>query len=239
MKQIYAIARRELISYFGTAVGYVVIAMFLLVSGLFFAFTSLNVGAEATLRPFFDLSFFLLVFIAPAISMRLLSEEARMGTLETLMTCPVRESQIVLGKWLGAMGFFIVMLLPTLLYPIVLEWYSTMDFGTVLAGYLGIIAVGALYLASGTLASSFWPSQILAYLAVVFFWLIFVGVTSWLARYVPDPWSNVLFWMSVEQRYSNDFAKGVIDTSTLVYFASGIVLFLVAAVKVVESRRWR
>jgi sterol desaturase/sphingolipid hydroxylase (fatty acid hydroxylase superfamily) len=89
------------------------------------------------------------------------------------------------------------------------------------------------------LASSIWPSQILAYLVAVFFWLIFVGLTSWLPRFVGDPWSAILYKMSIELRYRNDFSKGVIDTSTIVYFASGMVLFLLAAVKIVESRRWR
>lgn len=239
MNAAIAIARRELLSYFGTAVGYVVIAMFLLVSGLFFAATALYAGAEASLRPFFDLSFFLLVFIAPAISMRLLSEEARQGTLETLMTCPVSDAQIVIGKWLGALAFFVIMLIPTLIYPMILMVYSSPDIGSILTGYIGIIAIGALYIASGTLASSVWPSQIVSYLAVVFFWMVLVGITTWLARYVPDPWSHILFWLSVEMRYSNDFAKGVLDSSTIIYFASATFIFLVASVKVLESKRWR
>lgn len=239
MKQTLAIARRELFAYFSTAVGYVVLALFLLMSGLLFALTVLHTGVEATMRPFFDLSFFLLLFIAPAISMRLISEEMRLGTIESLMTCPVSDAQVVIGKWLGAVAFFLAMLAPTLLYPLVLEWYSSPDYGSIFAGYAGLVCIDALYLALGTLASSIWPSQVLAYLVAVFFWLLFVGLTSWLPRYLGDPWSAILFRMSIEQRYGNDFAKGVIDTSTIIYFLSGIVLFLTAAVKIVESRRWR
>ena len=239
MKQTIAIARRELLAYFSTSVGYVVLALFLLISGLLFALTTLHTGVEASMRSFFDLSFFLLLFIAPAISMRLISEEMRLGTIESLMTCPVSDAQVVMGKWIGAVGFFLAMLAPTLLFPLVLEWYSAPDYGSIFAGYVGLILVGSLYLALGTLASAIWPSQILAYLVAVFFWLIFVGLTSWLPRFVGDPWSAILFKMSVELRYSNDFAKGVIDTSTIVYFVSGMVLFLTAAVKIVESRRWR
>ncbi|MCL4198246.1 MAG: ABC transporter permease subunit [Phycisphaerales bacterium] len=239
MTQTIAIARRELLAYFSTAVGYVVLALFLLMSGMLFSLTTLHTGVEATMRSFFDLSFFLLLFIAPAISMRLLSEEMRLGTLESLMTCPVSDAQVVIGKWIGSVGFFVLMLAPTLLYLLVLEWYSSPDYGSIFAGYAGLLLVGGLYLALGTLASAIWPSQVLAYLVAVFFWLLFVGLTSWLPRFVGDPWSDILFRMSVEQRYSNDFAKGVIDTSTIVYFASGMVLFLTAAVKIVESRRWR
>lgn len=239
MSQMAAIARREFFSYFSTSVGYVVLALYLLVSGLIFALSVLHTGVEASMRPFFDLSFFLLLFIAPAISMRVLSEEMRLGTIESLMTCPVSDTQVVVGKWIGAVGFFLAMLAPTLLYPLVLEWYSAPDYGSIFAGYFGLVLIGGLYLALGTLASSIWPSQILAYLVAVFFWLLVVGLTSWLPRFIGDPWSSILYRMSIDLRYSNDFSKGVIDTSTIVYFVSGMVIFLVAAVKIVESRRWR
>ncbi len=239
MSQLVAIARREFLSYFSTSVGYVVLALYLLMSGLLFALSVLHTGVEASMRPFFDLSFFLLLFIAPAISMRLISEEMRLGTIESLMTCPISDAQVVVGKWIGAVGFFVAMLAPTLIYPLVLEWYSAPDYGSIFAGYLGLLLIGGLYLSFGTLASSVWPSQILAYLVAVFFWLIFVGLTSWLPRFIGDPWSAILFKMSIELRYSNDFSKGVIDTSTILYFVSGMIFFLVAAVKIVESRRWR
>ena len=239
VQQTLAIARREIDSFFGTAVGYVVLALFLFVSGFIFALTILRPGAEASMRPFFDFTFFVALFITPALSMRLVSEELRVGTIEPLMTCPVSDAQVVLGKWLGAMAFFLAMLAPTLTYVVVLEIYARPDYGSILAGYLGIALVGGLYLALGTLTSTLWPSQILAYLVAVFFWLLFLGATTWLPRFLGDPWSDMLFWMSVNQRYSDDFAKGVIDTSTVIYFLSGIFLFLVAAVKVLESRRWR
>jgi len=239
MSQMVAIARREFLSFFDTSVGYVVLALFLLMSGLFFSLTVLHTGVEASMRPFFDLSFFLLLFIAPAISMRLISEEMRLGTIESLMTWPVSDMQVVLGKWIGAVGFFLAMLAPTLIYPLVLEWYSAPDYGSILAGYLGLAMIGSLYLSFGTLASAIWPSQILAYLVAVFFWLIFVGLTTWLPQYIGDPWSAILYGMSIDLRYRSDFSKGVIDTSTIVYFVSAMAFFLVAAVKIVESRRWR
>lgn len=239
MRGTFVIARRELASFFCTSVGWVVIALFLFVSGFLFNATGFETGAVASMRQFFDWSAFLLLFIAPAISMRLISEEMRAGTLESLMTAPVGDWQVILGKWIGAMGFFSFMLLPTLTYVLLLEAYSDPDYGPILTGYIGLLFIGGLYLASGILASSFSNSQILAYLVALFFWLIFWGVTVLLPQYVPDPWPKALFWMSVNARYNGDLGKGILDTSTLVYFASGIAFFLIVATKVVESRRWR
>lgn len=239
LKRPCAIAGRELVSYFATPVGYVVIALYLVVSGILFSLTVLVPGGAASMRSFFDVSVFLLLFIAPAISMRLLSEELRSGTLECLMTCPVMDWEVVLGKWLAALGFFVVMLAPTLVFVLLLEIYSQPDYGPIFCGYLGLLSVGSLYLAAGLLASTFWSSQILSYLIALFFWMFYWGFTSILPQYVGGKAADYLFWLNINSRFSNDFAKGVIDTSTLVYFASGAVFFLIAAVKVLESRRWR
>ncbi len=240
MERTIAIARRELLAYFATPVGYVVIFLFLFVSGVMFTVGVLLPGQAATMRQFFDLSVFLLLFIAPAISMRLISEEFRLGTIEPLMTCPVSDMQVILGKWAASVGFFVMMLLPTLLFVVVLEMYSTPDYGPIIGGYLGLVMIGALYLASGILASTLWSSQILAYLIALFFWLVFWGLTSLLPHTLASGRiADLLFWFSVNYRFNNDFAKGVLDLSTIVYFASATVFFLVISVKVLESRRWR
>jgi len=239
MSRPISIARRELISYFATPVGYVVISLYLVISGVLFSLTALANAQPASMRSFFEVSVFLLLFIAPAISMRLVSEELRSGTLESLMTCPVMDWQVVFGKWLAAMTFFIAMLWPTILYVLILEIYANPDYGPIFCGYLGLIFVGALYLSAGLLASTFCSSQILSYLIALFFWLFYWGFTSMLPQYIGGRTADYLFWLNINSRFSNDFAKGVIDTSTMVYFASGTVLFLIAAVKVLESRRWR
>lgn len=239
LKRPFAIAGRELVSYFATPVGYVVIALYLVVSGILFSLTTLQPGEAAEMRSFFDVSLFLLLFMAPAISMRLLSEEMRLGTIESLMTCPVMDWEVVFGKWLAATGFLAVMLSPTLVFVVLLEIYAQPDYGPIFCGYLGLMSVGGLYLAAGLLASTFWSSQILSYLIALFFWLFYWAFTSVLPQYVGGKSAEYLSWLNVNSRFSNDFAKGVIDTSTLVYFASGTVFFLIAAVKVLESRRWR
>src|SRR5690606_24487172 len=124
-------------AYFTTPVGYVTLALFLVITGIVFSVYTLVPGQAATMRPFFSITAFLLFFIAPAISMRLVAEEMRTGTLEPLMVAPVTETEVVAGKWLGALGFFLLMLAPTLLYTLVLEKYATPDYGQILAGYLG------------------------------------------------------------------------------------------------------
>ncbi len=239
MSRTLAIARRELWGFFTTPTGYVVLALFLFTSGFVFTFLSFGPGVPASMRSFFFFSVFLLMFVAPAISMRQLAEEQRLGTMEGLMTCPLSETEIVLGKWLGALGFFLVMLVPSLLYVVILEQYSTPDYGPIATGYLGLFLVGGLYLALGLVTSSLWDSQVLAYLLSLFFWLAFAGLTSMLPQHLPEPFAGALASMSIDRRFSQDFAKGVLDVGTIAYFASGIAFFLALAVKIVESRRWR
>lgn len=239
MGKTLALAKRELTAYFCTPVGYVVISIFLLIAGYLYTLNVLVPGYPATMRSFFETTAFMLLFIAPAISMRLLAEELRLGTIENLMTCPVSDMHVVVGKWLGAMGFFVCMLVPTLIYVLLLELHADPDYGSIICGYVGLILVGGLYLAFGLIASSLWASQILAYLIALFFWLVFWSVTTILPAKLPDPWSDAFFWMSIPRRFSSDFAKGVIDMGTTVYFLSGIILFLIIATKILESRRWR
>ncbi|MFW5653192.1 MAG: ABC transporter permease subunit [Planctomycetota bacterium] len=239
LRGTFTIARRELTAFFVTPVGWIVIALFLCLTGFLFAQGILNLGRPASLRPFFEETLIMLFFIAPAISMRLLAEEHRLGTLESLMTCPVSDGQVVLGKWVGALAFFVIMLVPTAIYPIVLEIYANPDIGPILTGYLGLIMVGGLYLAFGALASALWSSQVLAYLLALFFWIGFWAITQFVPAYVPAPWSELVAWLSVHGRFASDFGKGVIDLSTVIYLAALTIFFLVTAVKVLESRRWR
>lgn len=239
MQKTWAITRREFAAFFATPVGFVVIAAYLFISGYLFCAAVLRPNTPAEMRPFFNLSVYMLMFIAPAISMRMLAEELRAGTLEPLLTCPVSELQVVLGKWFGAMGFFLVMLVPTIIYVIALEMYGAPDFGPIVCGYIGLVLIGGLYLAVGLAASSLWASQVLAYLMALFFWFLFAGLTELLPMYVPRPYSDALVWMSISGRFQTDFGKGVLDTSSVLYFLSGTVLFLAITVKIVESRRWR
>jgi len=233
----WAIARREFAAFFRLPTGWVVVALYLLLSGIVFAAT-LRPGEPASLRSFFYMSSWLLLFVAPAVSMRLVSEEVRTGTLEPLMTAPVSDWAIGVGKYAGGLGFLVVMALPTLLYVGLLEWVSDPDYGPILAGYVGLLLVGMLYIAIGLLASAATSSQTVAFLGTLFFLLLAQAATTQGAAYLGPPFDKPLYAASVQLRLG-DFAKGMIDTGHVVFFAAGSAWFVALSVLVLQSRRWR
>lgn len=238
MRPLLTIALREFLSYFRASIGWVVIAAFLLLSGLTVAFTTIRPGEPATMRDFFALSHWLLLMVAPAVSMRLLSEELRTGTFEPLMTAPVSDWHTAFGKFIGAIMFLVAMLLPTLAHVGVLEWIANPEYGPILAGYVGLMLVGTLYLAVGLFMSSLTANQIVAYLGTLFlFLLVFFGASQG-ARLLGPPWDSYLMAAALAPRIE-DFARGVIDTRHVVFFLSISAWFVVGAVVSLESRRWR
>jgi len=235
----FTIAKREFSSLFFSPIAYVALAGFAISSSFPFAF-AFGSGKPATMRTTFDAAVWALVLLAPAISMRLISEELRSGTFERLMTSPVNDAQVVLGKWLGALAFFCVLLSPLVVYAVVLEQVSSPELGPILTGLLGLVLVGALYLAIGVFASAWTQNQIIAFLLTVFIIALPTFAVYFLAdRAMPNPAIDRLIdYVSVNQQYA-DFAKGLIDIRNFVYFLSGTALFLFLAVVLVQSRRWR
>lgn len=232
------IAGREWASYYRTSTGWVVTALFLLLCGFWIAYATIRPGEPATLRAFFGVSQWIMLFIAPAISMRLVADERRTGTLESLATAPVGDAAIVLGKYLGAVLFFATMLLPTLAYPALLEAVADPDYGPILAGYAGLVLVGMLYLSAGLCTSALTENQVVSLLATIF---LFVGLelaATAGGRWLGPPADAYLFEASVLLRVA-DFAKGVIDTSHAAVMLSASAWFLVVAVVVLNARRWR
>lgn len=266
MSATIAIARRELRSYLFSPVGPLLIALFVFFTALvYFAAAPLLVGGgfsegqPASLGLFFEIGVWVFFFVGPAISMRTLSEETRLGTLEMLMTAPVGETQVILGKFAGAFGFLVVMLVPTAVFVFALEQFGRPDYGEVACGYLGLLLVGAAYLASGILASTLTSSQMMAYLTTIFFWLILLLATVALPRLAPlaeglaarpgngplldailprvDAAASILTLANPLTRV-HGFIIGLVDTFNIVYFLSFTAVFLVAASRVLASRRW-
>jgi len=239
MSQTFTIARRELTSLFYSPIAYVVLALFALGATLIFM-TTFAPGQAAELRPTFSWIVWLMVFLVPAISMRLISEELRSGTVEPLMTAPLSDVQVIVGKWLGAMGFLAVLMVPLLILAVVLEFVADPDYGPIVTGLLGLMLVGGLYLAIGTAASTLSENQIIAFLVTVFVICVLTFMMYFLpaAGFVTQGQREAMFYLNVNRQYE-DFAKGLIDTSNFVYFITGITLFLFVAVKLLESRRWR
>lgn len=232
------IARRELLGLFVAPAGYIVFALFALGSTLLFL-AGLGSGEVATLRPLFDSTIYLMAFLVPAVSMRLLSEELRSGTIEPLMTAPVSDAQVVVGKYLAALGFVAVLLTPLVVHAMVLEVLASPDWGPILTGLLGLLLVASLYVAIGTAASAATPNQIVAFLATVFIIAVLTAVTLFLPRALPWPWlGSAMLYLNLNAKHA-DFARGIVDLRHVVYFLSGTALFLFLAVKILESKRWR
>lgn len=233
------IARREMTSMFYSPVGYVVFGLFGLGASIFFLLSFVP-GEAASLDVVFGVVVSLLVLLAPAISMRSVSEELHQGTLELLMTAPVSDPQVILGKWLGTMGFYCLLLSPLLVFIALLEIFGDPDYGPLLSGVAGLLLVGGFYLAIGVFASTLTRSQIVSFIATVFIILIFTLGMSILRGlpWIPESIKSVAIYLSVFEQFRG-FGTGLLELSNIVYFVTGTALFLFIAIQTLESRRWR
>ena len=238
MTRATVIAKRELSSYFYSPIAYVAMFLFLVAAGFAF-WDDFQPGQPAALRSVFDWMVWFLVFIVPVLCMGLLAQEWATGTVETMMTAPVDESDVVLGKFLGSVSFFVVLLLPTLLYVVLLRIYSRPDYGPIFSGYVGILLVGMLFIAIGLFCSSLTRSQVVAAVSAAAI-LFLVTIVPWWAASKAGlaGWSRTFVEQGVFTRYT-DFSKGVIDLGNLVFFVAATAVFLFLTTKVLESRRWR
>jgi len=229
MRNLLVIARRELKSYFDSPIAYIVVVAFLLVAGWMF-FSALFLMGRADLRGFFAPSPFspsmLLVILAPAVTMRLIAEERKSGAIELLTTMPVRDADVVIGKFLAALGLIATALAVTLVYAISVDLIGPLDWGPVIAGYLGILLFSAALLAVGVLCSTWTANQIVAFIVgfIVCAALYFV---YWLQFFVPEAIAPVIEFVSVSSHLDN-MARGVIDSRDVIYYLTviGGALFL-------------
>lgn len=238
MKVAYAIARRELGSFFFSPVAYVALTLFLAVCGYLFQ-KDLIPGQPIGMRALFEWMVWLLVFIIPVLCMGLMATEWERGTIETMMTAPVGEAEVVLGKFLGALSFFVILLIPTLIFILLLRVYGHPDPGPLFSGYLGILLVGAMFISIGLFCSSLTRSQVVAAVmtaAVLFAVTIIPAYAAQNA--ILEDWARTLIRNLVFQRYT-DFSRGIIDFGHVVFFLASTAVFLFLTVKVLESRRWR
>ena len=237
MKTTLAIGWRETKAYFLTPIAYVVGAMFLVLTGIFFVFEVTSTFPEATVRGLAEWASFFMIFLSPMLTMRLLAEEQKLGTLELLLTAPVRDWEVVLGKYLAAFLTMVVMVLLTLYYVVLLYWFGDPDTGPVLSAYLGLVLYGAAALAVGLFASSLSGNQIVAAVigTAVLLTLSFLDAVADLVSGVGQ---DVLNGLSMDSHLS-DFNRGVVDSSNVVYYASIAAVFLFVTVRLIETRRWR
>jgi gliding motility-associated transport system permease protein len=231
-----AIAQRELESFFVSTVAWVIAAAFMTISGLLFSVILLN-SNEASLRFLISNLSVILLFVAPFLTMRLLAEENRLGTVELLLTNPVRDVEVVLGKFLGVMGFILVMLAMTLYFPALLFIFGAPDPGPIATGYLGVVLQAAAFAAIGLAASSTTENQIVAAF-VAFSVSLVLWLSESVSQFVGAPISAAMKFLSITSHFQ-DFSRGVIDTSHLIFFLSVVAAALFLTYLSLQSRRWR
>ncbi len=229
------IFRKELRSYFNSAVAYVVIVVFLAIIGWFYT-SNLFLSNVASLRLMFNLVPAVFLFVVPAITMRLLAEEKKSGTIEFLSTKPLHDAEIIVGKFLAAWALIGIALLPTLIYYGTIASIGTIDNGPVIGGYIGLMLMAAVYVAVGLLASSLTDNQIVAFI-VGFLFVFILFMLDKILIYVPEFTASVFEFLGVDYHFSN-IARGVIDSRDIIYFMSIIGFSLYLSVISLQRRNW-
>lgn len=247
------IASKEVRTYFASPMAYVVAAAFLAITGFFFVASVSGPFSEATIRGFTAGAIFFMIFLSPALTMRLLAEEQKLGTLELLLTSPLREIEIVIGKFIASFVILLIMLALTLYYVVVLFIYGVPDVGPILTGYLGMILYGSATLAVGLAASAITSNQLVA-LVVGAGILTALTVTDFIAQRVSGIAAHVLNGFQLGSSFSNldihnfgvaqsghfaDFARGIVSIQDVTYYIALTGVFLLTTVVLLEARRWR
>jgi ABC-2 type transport system permease protein len=219
MKQIWTLTRRELQAYFDSLMAYILLILFLGFSGFFTWIYGSDIFyiKQATLMPFFSIAFWTLFFFIPSLTMRMLSEENRMGTLKLLLTKPVSNWQVVMGKYLSALILIGVALLLTLPYLITISSIGNVDMGQVFSGYLALILFSAMYISIGMFTSSITSNQIVSYLLALFIGIFFQVIFGMLAQNAPGIIGGVLDYLSATTHFES-MTRGLIDSRDLIFF---------------------
>lgn len=253
IRNITAIAGKELRGYFGSPIAWVMMGLFAVIFGWFYN-VYLNFFVQSAMRaqfgappmqnvnndmirPLLQNASVLILFLLPMVTMRTYSEEKRSGTIELLLTSPVTDVEIILGKFLGAVGLYGGLLLVTAAYVAILFGLGSPEWRPVLSGYLGLLLLGACFISVGLFISSTTKNQMVAgaatFVVALMFWII-----SWFADSSGPTTAAVLNYLSVTQHF-DDFGKGVIDTKHIVFYLSFIAFGLFLTLKSVDSERWR
>jgi ABC-2 type transport system permease protein len=255
MRNILAIAQKELRSYFASPIAYIVIGLFALLYGYFYAVmlqyfvrAGMNLGQfgapqqsmninQDMLRPVLQNVTVLLLFVLPAMTMRTYAEERRSGTIELLLTSPLTDFQIVMGKFLGALTLYALMLAVTFVHIGVLFVYGSPEWKPILTSYFGLLLLGGSFLSVGLFISTLTTNQIVAYI-VTFSVFLMLWVISWIGSFSSGVFTDVTAYLSIIEHF-DDFSKGVIDTTHVIYYLSLITFGLFLTAKSVDTERWR
>jgi ABC-2 type transport system permease protein len=257
MGKFYPVYKRELGAYFGSPIAYTVLGIYLIVCGYFFFaifgwFSTISFQAmrspygygapslnmtDGVLRPLFGDMSVIMLLVMPMLTMRLFSEEKKAGTAELLFTYPIRDWEIILGKFAACVTIFTLMLAITLIYPYMMLKYGKPEAGPIISGYIGLFLMGVAFIALGTFASSLTENQIVASIAT-FGGLLLFWVVGWSSELVHGKTGELLSHLSIIEHFQN-FAKGVVETKDIVYYLSFAFFFLFLTLRSIESKRWR
>lgn len=238
MRQIFAICKRELRSFFDSLMAYIMLILFLGFSGFFTWISGADVFfvKQASLQSFFGIAYWTLFFFIPALTMRSLAEENRSGTIELLLTKPISDWQVIAGKFSATFVLIIIALVLTLPYYITVANLGPIDHGAVWSGYLALVLMSSSYIAIGLFASSISNNQIVGFLLALFIGIFFHIIFSVLASSFTGVIGNILDYLSLSTHFES-MARGVIDSKDLIYFLSIIFLGLISAEAMLAKRK--
>jgi ABC-2 type transport system permease protein len=243
MRNVWTIAKREFNLYIISPIAYVVAFIIMLILGIIFYANMLNAvvnqyppSIQVVLSPLVTL----LLFTTPAVTMRTIADEQRMGTLETLLTAPVRDWELIGGKWLGGVLFYIAILTLTFVFPIVMNIFVKpgIDQGLMVAGYLGVVFLVAVFVAIGVFASSLFSNQIAAFFTTLGILLV-LWMIGYPSRIQAATGGQIFTYLDLSEHFYNTFLRGIIELKDIVYYLSVTILALFLGTMSVESRRWR
>lgn len=236
MSAALAISKREIRSYFNSPVAYIVVTVYMAYSGFLF-FETLLIEKQAEMRGYFGLAPMLFAFIIPAITMRLLAEEKGSGTLELLITMPIRDIEVVVGKFLAAMALLATLIGMTLLFAVSLSFIGPIDKGPTYGGYLGLLMMAGAYAAIGLAASSFTRNQIIGFIVA---WALSFALYLFgrIVQIVPEALQPIVAYLAIDGHFES-ISRGVIDSRDVIYYLSVIAVSLVVATVSLESRKWK
>ncbi|OGF20395.1 ABC transporter [Candidatus Falkowbacteria bacterium RBG_13_39_14] len=238
MKNILTIFKKELASYFNSPIAYIFTAVFLVIANWLF-FQNFYIIGQANMRSYFILLPWMFLFLAPAITMRVWAEEKKAGTMELLLTLPVKDWEVVAAKFLSALGFLSFTLILSLTIPFTISRLGNLDWGPVIGGYIGAILMGGAYLSLGLFISSLTKNQIIAFLiGVVCCFAVFIIGADFVLQKMNGSITPLLQFLGIGSHF-NTIGKGIIDSRDLIYYGSFIFIFLFLNVKSIESRNWR
>ena len=236
MKNIQHIYLKELKSYFNGPMAYIFLVIFSLLNGYFFSNTFFIFG-QSDMRALFQIIPLVYLFFIPAITMGIISKEKNIGTMEVICTLPIKDYELVVGKYLSILSLlFVGLILTSIMFFNLVAVGTNIDYGAIFTGYLGLFLAGSVYASMGIFASSLTDNQVVGFIIAIFFVLIFFLIDK-LLIFMPNSIAGTMQYLSIDYHLSN-ISKGVLDTRNLIYFFSMITLFIMLAVESLNSRKW-